>query len=146
MILVPEILDPVIRIDTTLHTLTNAITDYNPDAVQGEDVESVIDGTASIIYKGKRFNGEIVVYGINKALFDALRAAERTVVRLWPYGRGTIPNTNPQKYYPYVDVLLREVTPFHKDNALYLDAMIIKVKSQSYYTLTQAADTGHTES
>lgn len=142
MILVPEIRDPMLRYNNTNYTLVNAVTDYAPDAVQGEVTESVIDGTVSMIYKGKRLEGEITVYGLTLANYDAYKAMERHTARLWPLGAGTIPNTNPQKYYPYTDVFIVSVTPFHKNNALYQDACIIKFKSVSYYTLARANDYG----
>ncbi len=142
MILVPEIKDPCLRYNSTDYVLTNAVTDYNADSVQGEVTESVIDGTVSMIYKGKRLEGEITVYGLTLSNYEAYKAMERQTARLWPLGQGSIPNTNPQKYYPYCDVFIISVTPFHKNNALYQDAAIIKFKSVTYYTLVRAADAG----
>lgn len=142
MILVPEILDPVMRYGTTDYTLSKAITDYDIDQNIGEVVESVIDGTVSSIHHGKRFSGEITVYGISAATYASYKALERLTVRLWPFGRGGIPNTSPAKYYPYTDVHIEAVTPFHADNKLFIDAAIIRFKSVSYYTMVQASDTG----
>jgi len=146
MILVPTISDPMVRSGSTNTMLTGAITRYNHDKLDGEETESVIDGTASMIYKGKRFTGEIVLYNVSAANYAIYQAWERSTVRLWPYGAGSIPNTNPERFRPWVDVFVNEVLPFHKDNDLYQDAVIIRFKSAAYYTVARATSLGYTES
>ena len=135
MIIVPEIRDPWLRISNTNYELVNAVTDYEIDSPDMEEVESVINGDADVIYKGKRFRGEMTLYGLSAATLGVLKGAERTVIRLWPLGMGPITGTN--KFYPWVDVILLKVTPFHDNNALYQDAAIIAFASQKYYTLKQ---------
>lgn len=145
MILVPEIRDPVLRIGSTNYTLTNAVVNYNPDAMEGEEVKSCIDGTYDIIYDGKRFTGEINVPGLTLSLYSVLKGAERTLVRLWPFGTGSIAGTSPERFYPYVDVILSEVRPYHDQNRWYIDAAILRFVSQKYYVLERATSLGWVE-
>lgn len=142
MIIVPEIKDPVIRYNGESYTLTNAITDYNIDEPVGRVVRSCLNGTANVIHKGKLFTGSITVYNINTTTLNTYKAMERQTVRLWPVGQGGIDGTNPPKYYPYVDVIIVNMTPFHHENKLFMDAVIISFESKSYYTLRQAFDNG----
>ncbi len=144
MTIVPVIQDPMIRINYVNYTLSNAVTEYEIDKVDGEVVESVINGDVSMIYKGKRFEGTITVYGLDESTNQIYKGAERTTIRLWPLGVGAIAGTNPQKYYPWCDVFVISVTPFHKDNKLYHDACIIRFKSTSFYTMERAATLGYT--
>lgn len=143
MINLPEIRDPIVGISTTNYTLTNAVTAYEIDAADAEEVESVIDGTAGMIYKGKRLRGDITMFAIEATTLTALKGAERTSVRLWPFGAGLIPGKD-DKFYPWTDVLLLEVIPFHADNALYQDAVIIRFKSVAYYEVAWASSLGYT--
>lgn len=142
MIIVPEIKDPVIRYNDVSYTLTNAITDYNPDEPVGRVVRSCLNGAANVIHKGKLFTGSITLYNITHATLQAFKGMERKTVRLWPLGTGSIPGTNPPKYYPYCDVLIDKITPFHAENKLFIDAIIISFVSKTYYTLNRANDNG----
>lgn len=142
---IADIADPMIRSGTTNTILTDAITRYDMDVEDGEVVESVIDGTVDMIHRGKRFQGEIVMYGVSHTNYTLYKAWERNTVRLWPWGAGGISDTSPTKYKPYMDVFVTEVMPFHKDNDHYQDACIIKFKSEEYYTLAQSNDLGYSE-
>lgn len=140
MIIVPEIKDPVIRYNDVSYTLTNAITDYNPDEPVGRVVRSCLNGAANVIHKGKIFTGSITLYNITHATLQAFKGMERKIVRLWPLGTGPIPNSI--QFYPYVDVLIDKITPFHAENKLFIDAIIISFESKAYYTLKRATDNG----
>jgi hypothetical protein len=142
---ISDIADPMVRYDSTNTTLTGAITRYDMDVEDGEVVESVIDGTVDMIHRGKRLQGEIVMYGVSYANYTTYKGWERDTVRLWPWGAGAISDTSPTKYKPYVDVFVTEVLPFHKDNDHYQDACIIKFKSEEYYILERASDLGYAE-
>lgn len=146
MIIVPTIQDPMLRISNTNYVLTNGVINYNADAMEGEEVKSCIDGTVDYIYNGKRFTGEINVPGITLATYGVLQGAERTLVRLWPFGAGAIAGRSPARYYPWVDVIISEVRPYHDQNRWYIDAAIIRFVSQKYYVLAQATSLGYTES
>lgn len=140
MIIVPEIKDPVIRYNGESYTLTNAITDYNIDEPVGRVVRSCLNGTANVIHKGKLFTGSITLYNITPSALQTYRGMERKIVRLWPFGTGPIPNSI--QFYPYVDVLIDKITPFHAENKLFIDAIIISFESKAYYTLNRATDNG----
>lgn len=143
MIIVPDILSPVIRTTAGVsYTLTNAICDYDIDALDAEVVRSVLNGDQALISRGEYFGGEIDYYGLSLATYLAMKALQGAVVRLWPLGSGAIGTTSPQYYYPYVDVILSSVRPYHRNSKLYLDAVIITFTSQKYYTLARAIDNG----
>ncbi len=140
MILVPTIKDPVLRYDGTSYTLTNAIPDYQIDEPDFDLVRSVIDQTAHIIERGEFFKGSIDYYGISVSTYTAIKALKGRVVRLWFYGNGSIPDT--MYYYPYVDVIITSVRPYHRNRKYYYDACIIEFESQTTYTMQRASDTG----
>jgi len=143
MILVPEILDPVLKsAGGTSYTLTNAILDYDIDDSTDELVTSVLNGDQAVIEGGDYFRGEIDYHGVSVANYVALKALQRTLCRLWPFGQGSIAGSSPARYYPYVDVIILSVKPYHRNNRLYVDACIISFVSQKYYTLVRAADNG----
>lgn len=146
MIGLPSIGDPVIRYNNVNTTLTNATIDLSIDEFEGEFVQSVINWKEGFIEKGERFLAEITVTGISKSTYNTLKGVKRKKLRLWPFGVGAVHNTTPQKYYPYVDVIVREVRPFHHNNMLFIDGVVMKVVSESHYTLEYAVDTGYTES
>jgi len=142
MILIPEIKDPVIYMNEASTTLNGAYVDYSPDSHEYSLRRSVIDGTANLISRGEYFIGSIDWHGLSLANYRKLKDAVGTVIRLWPYGRGPIPNTSPQSFYPYVDVIIKEVRPYHRNNAYYVDACIIRLESEKPYTLVRATDSG----
>lgn len=142
MILIPEIKDPVLYINESSIPLNGAYVDYSPDAHEYSLRRSVIDGTANLISRGEYFLGTIDWHGLSYANYLKLKAAVGTVARLWPYGRGSIPDTSPQSFYPYVDVIIKEVRPYHRNNAYYVDACIIHLESEKPYTLARAASSG----
>lgn len=142
MILVPEIKDPALIIDSTQTTLTGAFVDYNPDAHDYSMRRSVIDGTANLVSRGHYFKGTIDWFSLTIAQYSKLKAAIGTVVRLWPYGTGIIPSSSPQTHYPYVDVIILEVRPYHRGNVHYIDAVIISFESAAPYTIIRAPDNG----
>lgn len=144
MISLPVLQDPMVRYNYTNTTLTGASADYSIDELEGEMVQSVIDGTPNVIVKGERFSGEIVVSGISKATYDALKAMKRQTVRLWPFGAGAVTGAL-NKYYPWTDVLIQEVRPYHKDSLYFVDGAVIKFISLAYYTLDYATSLGYTE-
>lgn len=142
MILVPEIKDPALIIDGTQTTLNGAFVDYSPDSHDYQLRRSVIDGTANIISRGEYFRGTIDWHDLSILQYSKLKSAVGTATRLWPYGTGAIPNTSPQTYYPYVDVIITEVRPYHRSNAHYIDAVIISFESEKPYTVTRAPTAG----
>lgn len=143
MILIPTISDPVLKsAGGTSYTLINAICDWNIDESDDELLTSVINGDRTLLQKGNYFNGEIDYYRLSVATYVALKALKGTLCRLWPFGQGAIGQTTPQYYYPYVDVLVTQVKPYHRESKYYIDACIISVVSHKYYTLVRATDTG----
>lgn len=143
MIHVPEILSPSIKSAAgTVYALTNAVVDYNIDELDSELVKSVLNGDQAVLTRGEYFSGTIDYYGMNYDTYAAIKALQGAVVRLWPLGTGAIGTSNPQYYYPYVDVLFTSVRPYHRNSKLYLDALIITFSSQRYYSLHKAADNG----
>ena len=143
MILVPAILDPVIKSAAgTSYTLTNAVVDYSIDDLDAELVTSVLNGDQALLSRGEYFSGTIDYYNISLANYLAIKALQGALVRLWPIGTGAIGSTSPQYYYPYVDVIITSVKPYHRNRKLYMDAMIITFVSQKYYTLARAIDNG----
>lgn len=143
MIQVPEVLDPVMRsVAGTSYTLIGANVEYDIDALDAELVKSVLNGDQALLTRGEYFSGQIDYFGMSLADYVAIKALQGAIVRLWPLGTGSIGVTNPQYYYPYVDVLVTSVRPYHRDKKLYMDAMIITFTSQKYYTLVRATDNG----
>ena len=141
VIYVPVIRNPeVMSAANVRYELVNAVVDYNIDDHQFELVRSVIDGTADVISYGEFFNGSINYYNMTLAVNNALKALQGKVVRLWPFGVGEIPGTF--LWYPWVDVVLTSVRPYHKKNAYYLDALIMEFESQKPYTLARASASG----
>lgn len=142
MILVPAIKDPALYLNSALTTLTDAVVDYSPDSHEYTLLRSVIDGTANLVSRGEYFKGSIDWFGMTLANYVNMKAAIGTVLRLWPYGTGSIPNSSPAVYYPYVDVIITEVLPYHRNNAIYIDACIIRLESEKPYALVRAPDNG----
>ena len=143
MIMLPSIGDPVIKSAAgTSYTLTRGIIGFDIED-DSELVRSVINGHQTIIQgSGEFINGTIDVYALSLADMAAIQSLKYTSVRLWPFGRGAIPATTPTKYYPYVDVVLTKVYPYHAKSRMYLDAIILTFASVDPYTLSWAADSG----
>jgi hypothetical protein len=141
MILIPEIKSPVIRTQNdTTYTLSNASVDYDIDVPDIEVIKSVINGDQAIINRGDYFNGSIDYFGISQNDYIGIKALQGSIVRLWPFGTGLIPNTN--TYYPYVDVILTSIQPYHRNKKYYIDACILNFVSVHPYSLALATDTG----
>lgn len=141
MIYVPAILDPEIMTAANVrYNLVNAIVDYNIDDHQFELVRSVIDGTGEMLSWGEYFRGSITYYDMTLSVNNAIKALQGAQVRLWPFGVGGISGTS--LFYPWVDVILVSVRPFHRRSAYYLDALIIDFESQKPYTLARASTSG----
>ena len=142
MILIPEIKSPVIRTqDNTTYTLSNASVDYDIDIPDIEVIKSVVNGDQAIINRGDYFNGSIDYFGISKNDYIGIKALQGSIVRLWPFGTGLIPQDT-SSYYPYVDVILTSIQPYHRNKKYYIDACIINFVSVHPYSLTLASDTG----
>lgn len=141
MILLPEIKDPIVMLPTGALTLAGAATDYNIDVHDFTAYRSVINGHLSIVSRGEFFEGSIDIFNANKVQYGAIKGLVGNIVRLWPFGAGEV-SLNPLRYYPYVDVLIKTAVPYHKNNALYVDAIIITFASVDPYTVKLAGDTG----
>jgi len=144
MIILPElkeIKDPVIMLPSGALTLTDALIDYDIDKHDYLARRSVINGHLSVSSRGEYFEGSIDVFDITRANYLALKGLVGSTVRLWPFGSGQAQSA-PAKYYPYVDVVILTFTPYHRNNAYYLDAAIITFASQKPYTLKLADNTG----
>lgn len=142
MIVVPDIQFPVMLVSGSQLTLTNATIDYNMDRHDHEVRRSVINGDADIVSRGEYFDGRIDWHFLAYTSYTAMKALQGTTVRLWPFGTGAIGTTQPQLYYPYVDVLITSVRPYHRNTIYVYDAAIIEFVSKSQYTIVRAADTG----
>ena len=142
MILVPEIRDPVVLVGAAQVTLTNAIIDYDVDKHDYDIRRSVINGYGHIVSRGDFFTGRIDWHGITLSQYIAFKALQGTTVRLWPFGVGGISGSSPAQYYPFVDVIVNSVAPYHRNSVWVYDALIISVVSQAKYTLARALNTG----
>ncbi|MDD3535354.1 MAG: hypothetical protein PHC50_04325 [Candidatus Cloacimonetes bacterium] len=138
--IVPEVKDPVILVSDVQKTLTGGIISFVPDAHEFDVRRSVINGDADIVSRGEYASGTIDMLSISNADYLIVKALQGTVVRLWPFGTGGIPST--AKYYPYLDVIITRVYPYHRNKIYYLDACIIEFVSENKYTLQRASDTG----
>lgn len=143
MMYLPTVGAPVIKTAAgTVYTLASGILEYEIEKDQ-ELLKSVITGARAVLDRGTWFGGEIDYFQpANLAEYAALKALKGATVRLWPFGAGTIPNANPLKWYPYVDVILVDVKPYHRKSKYYLDALILSFESAAEYTLTWANDDG----
>jgi len=143
MIWLPTIGQPVIKTAAgTEYTLSTATIDIEPVS-DIEVVRSVLTKVASVIDRGDILRGEINYWdAASLAEYAAIRALKGATVRIWPFGYGSIPNTSPIKYYPYVNVIFVNVVPYYKNNKYYYDALIITFESLEEYTLTWATDDG----
>lgn len=143
MILFDPIGNPKIETEAGAYlTLTNAVVNYDIDVHDYELLRSVINGSADIISRGEYFKGSIDWHGGTAANHTTLKALQGVAKRLWPFGTGQIAGSDPERYYPYVDVIVTRVYPYHKNSQYYLDAIIIEFESVMPYTLAQATDTG----
>lgn len=145
MIALPAIGTPVIRFGTTNYALTDVSPEWDIDQHDYDLLKSVINGDRELVAKGKYFGGKITIYNVSRANMALYRSMNGTVVRLWPFGAGLIAGTSPARYYPYVDVIVLSVVPFHESQRYYMDACVLTVASQKYYTLAEAADMGYTQ-
>ncbi len=135
VIKIPYILCPVTEYDYTLSNSSiedNYIHDH-------EVVKSIINGHKSIISNGNFYEGTIIVRGVGNSLLGDYQDLQGNVVRLWPYGTGVVTTG---KYYPYVDVIISEVLPFHDQQQHWRDAVLISFVSQDPYTPALATDDG----
>ncbi|MDD2230786.1 MAG: hypothetical protein PHY48_15475 [Candidatus Cloacimonetes bacterium] len=144
MILIPEIREPVILVNEAQMTLSNASIDYDPDDHDYTMYRSVINGAAILVSRGEYFKGTIDVFDITFTNYSTIKSIVGQVIRLWPFGTGfwPLPPAPAVGYYPYVDVLITKVSPYHRNNAFYIDACIISFESEMPYTLSLATDTG----
>ncbi|MDD4310235.1 MAG: hypothetical protein PHO32_07630 [Candidatus Cloacimonetes bacterium] len=142
MIKLPEINSPVIRTEAGVtYTLANATIDYGIDNMDGELLVSVLNGDRMLYKKGDYFDGEIDM-PVTYANYVAFKALTGEVVRLWMFGTGAVPDTSPQKFYPYCDVIITHVKPYYKNNKYYYDACTITFASEQYYSIAYAGDSG----
>ena len=134
---------PVVRFGSTNYTLSGAVPDYDIDALDYDMFTSVINGDRELLSRGKYFGGKITVFGVTRTTMALYRSMAGTVVRLWPFGAGSITGSSPARYYPYVDVIVVSCVPFHDAQKYYMDACVLTIASQKYYELQEAVDIGY---
>lgn len=142
MITVPEINAPVIRYDGDKYELVNAVVDYEFDDADTDVLQSVLNGDREIVEHGEHFSGVIDYKPNDLSTYNALKAMQGKVVRLWMFGDNDGTAIVTGEYYPYCDVIITVVKPYHRSKLLYLDAMMIQFVSEKVYTLARAADKG----
>lgn len=138
--IVPEIKDPVVLINNQQKTITGGITTFLPDVHDFDVHRSPITGHADIVSRGEYASGTIDVFDISIADYTSLKGMQGTSTRLWPFGTGGIPGTI--LYYPFVDIIITRVYPYHKNQIYYLDACVIEFISQKKYTLKREQTNG----
>jgi hypothetical protein len=140
--IVGDIKSPAIWTGSAQLELTDALVSLDVDEHDYSIERSVINGHADIISRDEYLRGNIDYYAVSHANYLVLKDLQGTEKRLWPLGTGAIAGVSPTRYYPYVDVIITRVYPYHRNNAMYYDACIIEFESVDPYTLARAADTG----
>jgi len=140
----PDIKDPAIIVGETQLVMPLAIVTISPDSLDYDLLRSVINYKADVVKHGEYLAGSIEWHGLTHAQHLTLKSLQGTEARIWPFGTGAIAGTSPTRYYPYVDCVIKRVYPYHRNNAYYMDAVIIEFESSGEYTLARAVDTGIT--
>ncbi len=99
--------------------------------IPDQDIKkSVLNGKITKVIKGLYYEGSVILYQYTEELHKTLKMAG--ICTYCPYGDYSIDGRYKS---PRFEAILTEVKTFHIEDKLFADALMIKIRSVSYYTL-----------